>query len=88
MFQKAKVSAVSALNLPKDVMLGEVLLSFTGSRCLVVENYRSIVKYEDNEIWLQAKNCRVVVRGRHLCIAYYDKEEMKITGAIQAVEFE
>lgn len=88
MFQKVKSSAVAALNLPGDVMLGEVLLYFMGSRCLVIENYRSIVKYEDHEIWIQAKNCRVVVKGKHLCIAYYDKEEMKITGAIQAVEFE
>lgn len=88
MFQKAKCKAVTALNLPEDVMLGDALLYFTGSRSLVIVNYRSIVKYEEEEIWLQAKNCRIVIHGKRLCIAYYDIEEMKITGTIQMVEFE
>ena len=47
MFQKAKYKAVTALNLPGDVVLGDALLYFTGNRSLVIVNYRSIVKYED-----------------------------------------
>ena len=40
---RRKKAIVSALNLPGDVFLGEMLLFFTGSTSAVVENYRSIL---------------------------------------------
>lgn len=43
MFGRQKKAIVSALHLPEDVVLGEMLLYFTGSRAAVVENYRSIL---------------------------------------------
>ena len=43
LFGRQKKAIVSALHLPEDVVLGEMLLYFTGSRAAVVENYRSIL---------------------------------------------
>lgn len=88
MQERAKDVMVSALKLPKDVVLGEVLLSFVGRQAVMVENYRKIILYTDTLVKIQAKNCRINVHGARLTIEYYTVDEMKITGFIQSVEFE
>ena len=88
MFEQSVERMTEAAELPRDVMLGEVLISFSGRSCVVVENYRSILFYSDTLIRIQAKNCRVVFKGNRLVIEYYTSEEMKICGLIQSMEFE
>lgn len=87
-FGRQKKAVVTALGLPEDVFLGEMLLSMTGNASAVVENYRSIVFFSDTVLKLQGKNARMTVTGRGLSIAYYDREQLKVTGQICAVEFE
>ena len=48
-----KKTAVSALGLPRDVILGDVLVSFVGRGQVNVENYRSILIYTDTLVKLQ-----------------------------------
>ena len=55
---------------------------------LLIENYRGILEYTQNHISLQAKTCRVMIRGKNLHISYYTNEEMKITGLIDSVLYE
>lgn len=86
--ENPKMAMTSALGLPKDVVLGEVLLSFIGRHAVLIENYRNIILYTDTLVKLQAKTCRLEIRGSRLTIEYYTNEEMKITGQIQAVEFQ
>lgn len=88
MLEESKEKAASALKLPKDVVLGEVLVSFLGRHSVVIENYRSIILYTNCSIKIQAKNCRVIVSGSRLMIEYYTNEEMKINGFIKSLEFE
>mgnify|MGYP000638809643 FL=1 len=38
MFEEMKFSAAENLKLPKDVVLGEVLVSFLGRHSVVIEN--------------------------------------------------
>lgn len=79
---------VEQLELPKDLMLGAVLLSVTGQREILIENYKGILEYETHFICIQARDCRIKISGSHLVISYYTNEEMKITGYIQTIEFE
>lgn len=88
MLENQKNTVVDALKLPKDVVLGEVLISFVGRHCVCIENYRSIIIYTDTQVKLQAKTCKVLIQGVRLYIDYYTNEEMKITGQIKSVEFE
>lgn len=83
-----KKTAVSALGLPRDVILGDVLIHFVGREQVNVENYRSILIYTDTLIKLLTRNCKVVIHGNRLKIDYYTAEEMKITGCIGSLEFE
>lgn len=68
-------------------MLGEVLVSFVGRTCAIVENYRGILIYDDQTVKLQAKNCKLQFHGKRLHIDYYNHDEMKISGQIQSMEF-
>ena len=81
MFEEMKFSAAENLKLPKDVVLGEVLVSFLGRHSVVIENYRGIILYTDTLIKLQASGSRLVIE-------YYTNEEMKINGLIKSMEFE
>ncbi len=87
--EKRERDALSkALMLPQDAVKGETLLTFTGQRVVYIENYRSILLYSDTKIQIQAKHYRLTVAGRNLSIRYYDKDEMKITGHVEAISFE
>lgn len=85
---EARERVVAAMRLPKDVFLGELLVSVVGRRSVYVENYRSILFYTDTMLKLQGKNCKLKVCGRQLMIEYYTGEEMKINGIIESLELE
>lgn len=79
---------MEGLKLPKDVVLGEVLISFVGRYSVTIENYRGILIYDDKTVKLQAKHCKLRIQGKRLHIDYYNHDEMKITGQIQSLDFE
>ncbi len=87
MLDRIKLTAVEQLNLPKDVVLGETLVTMLGRYSVVVENYRGILVYNDSMVKLQGKNYRLSICGKRLRIEYYNHDEMKITGQISSVEF-
>ena len=72
MFERVKMAAVEELKLSRDVILGEVLISFVGRYSVTIENYRGILIYDDSTVKLQAKNCKLQIYGRRLHIDYYN----------------
>lgn len=76
------------LELPKDVSCGVVIVTVTGRRSLVLENYKGIVSYDDDHIVIQTRDCRVNVCGCRLKVDYYTNEEMKIVGLIHQISYE
>lgn len=72
----------------QDVLHGESILTSIGRQTLKIENYRSILLYTDENIRIQAKHYKVSVRGKRLCIRYYDKDEMEICGMMESITFE
>ena len=85
---KIREQVIEQLELPKDFLLGEALVTVTGRKELLIENYKGILNYEDSFIKIQAKNCRIIITGRHLSIDYYTNEEMKITGFFEQIQYE
>lgn len=88
MDEEKKRMAVTALGLPKDVVLGDVLIRFSGFHEACIENYRSILIYTDTLVRIQAKNCRLAFHGQKLGIRYYNQDSMGISGRIMSLEFE
>lgn len=85
---KFREQVIEQLELPKDLALGDALVTITGRRELLIENYKGILIYEDSFIKIQAKNCRILITGTHLSIDYYTNEEMKISGFFQQIQYE
>ena len=85
---KFSEQVIEQLELPKDFVLKDALVTITGRRELLIENYKGILIYEDSFIKIQAKNCRIEITGTHLNIDYYTNEEMKITGFLQQIQYE
>ena len=76
------------LELPKDVSCGAAIVTVTGRRALVLENYRGIVSYDDDCIVIRTKDCKVCVCGCRLKVDYYTNEEMKIVGWIHQISYD
>ncbi|MCI9104209.1 MAG: sporulation protein [Lachnospiraceae bacterium] len=83
-----KERVISAMKLPMDVFLGELVVSLIGRRAVYVENYRSILFYTDTRLKLQGKDCKLTVTGKRLFVEYYTGDNMKVTGLIESVELE
>ena len=54
MREDRKRAAVEALGLPRDVILGDVLLHFTCPYEVVAENFRSLLIYTDTYVKIKA----------------------------------
>ena len=85
---KIREQVIEKLELPKDFMLGDAIVTITGRRELLIENYRGILVYEDSFIKIQAKHCRIVITGKHLSVDYYTNDEMKISGFFEQIGYE
>lgn len=75
------------MELPKDLMLGAVIVTITGKQEAYVENYMSLIEYTENLIRLQTRSCGVEIYGSCLSIVYFTTAEMKISGEIQEVKY-
>ena len=82
-----KESLVESLKLPKDICMGAMKVTMTGSREAWIENYRGILEYTEKIILLQGKTCQVCFEGTCLSIDYYTNEDMKISGCIACVRY-
>lgn len=76
------------MELPKDLIYHAAIVTVTGNRELLLENYKGILEYEKERIRIQAKGCRISISGKNLNIQYYTNDEMKITGIIQNIAYE
>lgn len=88
MLKNVKDQTASVLSIPKDVIPGEPIVTITGRQKVYIENYHRIVSFQDEEIKLQAKTCRILVQGKRLRIEYYTKDDMMIQGQIGCVAIE
>ena len=82
-----KEALIESLKFPKDICMGAVKVTLTGNREAWIENYKGIIEYTPERIFLQLKNGRVAFCGKQLHIAFYTSEEMRITGIIEGMQF-
>lgn len=82
-----KATVTDKLQLPKDLLLGAVILSITGQNEAYVENYKGIIEYTDNVIKLQTKTCKLMITGSNLKIEYFTNDEMRIKGRFEEIKY-
>ena len=77
-----------SLGLPLDASRGETILTFVGRSMVRIENYRSILVYSDTYLKIQSGKYSLTKDASTPRIRYYDKDEMEITGNIDAIGFD
>ena len=78
---------VDALQLPKDLMLGAMNVKLVGQYEAYIENYKSILEYNDKVIIIDGKGSRVTILGEKLRIVCFSKDDMRIKGCLHEVTF-
>lgn len=78
---------IENLQLPQDILRGEVRITITGNREIWIENYKGLLEYCSTCILLQTKSGKVQLEGKCLNIDYYTNDDMKITGRILNVKY-
>ena len=86
--KSVKENMVETLELPKDLMYGASIVTITGRREVLIENYKGILEYTEEYIKIQTKNAKLTAYGKRLNIEYYTNEDMKVVGFIKSIEFE
>ena len=83
-----KEDLVTSLEIPRDLAMKETIVTVTGRHQVVVCNYRSILRYEKEEIILLTFRGKLQIRGKRLQIPLYTPEEMYIQGVILEIILE
>lgn len=78
---------IDVLQLPKDLMLGALNVRLIGEYEAYIENYKSIIEYNDEVICLQGKSSKVTIKGERLKIVCFSKDDMRIKGFLHEVIF-
>jgi sporulation protein YqfC len=75
------------LDLMPDILEGATIISLYGNESALVENYQSIIEYSENQIKLQGKHIKLLIEGKKLWIDRFTKDDCKICGQIDKVEY-
>ena len=78
---------IDALQLPKDLMLGAMNVRLVGQYEAYIENYKSILEYNDKMISVVGKNTSVTIIGEKLRIVCFTKDDMRIKGCLNEIVF-
>ena len=83
-----KENLVEALEIPHDLALKESVFTVTGKNQMQIENYRSILRYEDRELIILTFGGKLTIHGKSLKILWYTPEEMQIQGILSEIILE
>ncbi len=75
------------MEIPGDVLYGDVLVRLTGNREAIIENYKGIYLYTSDKIIVIWKNRLIEINGCKLHIEYFSGADMKITGTIETISY-
>ena len=81
------MSFSSAMELPKDLEKGTIVLTALGRQELHIENHKGLLEFEPDCIRVLCRKGRITIRGEGLWIRYYDREDIHVTGTIQEIEY-
>ncbi|MBD8973604.1 MAG: sporulation protein [Clostridiales bacterium] len=79
--------AGSVLEVPGDVLYGDVLVKLSGNREAIIENYKGILLYTEEEIAIACKRFTLRICGSGLHIQYFSGSDMKVIGTINTITY-
>lgn len=81
------IQMTEKLELPKDVMLGAVLLHITGRSQIEIENFNGIQYFSSQQIILKVSDQRLEIAGSQLEIKSFYYDQLIITGKIEKISY-
>ena len=75
------------MELPRDVIYGDVLLRLSGNHEAVIENYKGILLYTEEEVVIACKKVTLRIYGCGLHIQYFSGNDMKVIGNINTITY-
>lgn len=82
---KEKFSEI--LDLPKEIVLNIPKMTLVGNGDMMLENYKSIIEYDNDRIRINTGIGVVRITGSRLCIREITSEDIIISGEINGLEF-
>lgn len=75
------------LDLMPDILEGATIVHVYGDENVLLENYRSIIEYSQNQIRVQGKNLKLCIFGEDLVIDRFTRDDCRIFGKIHKIEY-
>lgn len=75
------------MEIPADVIHGDVLIRLSGNREAIIENYKGILLYTSEEIVIACKKMSLRLCGCRLHIQYFSGSDMKVVGNIDSITY-
>ena len=84
---KIKEKLASALELPRELILNVPKITVTGKDKILIENYKSIISYENDVVKLNTSVGTLSLFGVNLMIKEITTEDIIVIGKVDKVEF-
>ncbi|MCL2088131.1 MAG: YabP/YqfC family sporulation protein [Oscillospiraceae bacterium] len=81
------VKASKALDVPEGLFTGESEMNIVGNRRVVVEGFKSILRYEEGIISVAVKGMAISYMGRNLSLKTLNRDNIVIEGGIEQINF-
>ncbi len=78
---------MKALPMIAEVFSGDLFLNVRENKELFVENYKGLMLYQPDYIMIQGKQSILHIKGKNLCIKYFNNDDMEICGTIQSIQY-
>lgn len=85
--EKIKRTVTGMLELPKEIVLNQPLISLVGNDELHLENYKGVIEYTEEKIRLNTSTGILKIEGRKLLLKQITAENVTITGIIDKLEY-
>ena len=86
--KRKKSKLLTALEIPEEIAAGAVKVTVTGFNTVRIDNYKSLVEYENDVIRINTGDKLVKIAGEKLDILSLTDDTAEISGDITGVEFE
>ena len=80
-------NVTEALELPKEIMLNQPLISMVGREEVTIENYKGILEYGEETVRIGTAAGILRLTGKGLCLKQLSAECMVVTGRIENLSF-
>ena len=88
MNKKYKRKFDSILDMPKEVVSNDYKITILGFEQMMIENYKSILEYEDYFIRINTHIGVININGINLKLIQMTEDNILVTGKIDSLDFE